>query len=87
MKKKIDISQFGDYRMGLTGEEIEAYLKLRAGVKELGTLCEQFNTVAGSNTGVVVKTQCCGKEIVLMYREDVERFADLVLEGKPTYWD
>jgi len=83
MKKTIDIYNFGIYTDGLTHKEIKQYLKLRSGKKRLGNLYTKFTKIAGVNT-------CVMNDIgeILMYRHDVERFAD-VLFGvtKTTYFD
>ena len=86
-KEKLDLEYYGDYRVGLTTKEIKEYLKQRTGVARLGRLYIQFCKVAGINTTGVVFTQCCGKSVSLIYRYDVERFIDLMLEGTPTYFD
>jgi hypothetical protein len=82
---KIDIKSYGDYRLGLTKEEIQFYLLCRAFQNNLRrkpeVIFEKFNEIAGCNTCAVVQ----GK--VLMYRHDVERFADVLFEGKSTYFD
>lgn len=85
--REVDIEQFGNYRLGLTEKEIKEYLKMRAKTTKLGNLYKQFCKVAGVNTMVVIVTECCRKSITLMYRWDVKRFTDLLLESTPTYWD
>jgi len=84
--KKVDIEEFGIYRQGLTGAEIQEYLKKRAGVKEIGNLYKQFGKIAGANTGMVVLDEFENR-IYLMYRHDVERFAGVLFENKETYFD
>ena len=83
-----DIKYFGKYRLGLTTQEIKGYLKNRAnekGIKFTG-IWKKFCKIAGVNTMAIEITDCCKKEFSLMYRHDVERFADVLFEGKPTYW-
>ena len=74
------LEYYGDFRMGLTTKEIKAYLKDRNGGK-LGKCYQEFKKAAGVNTMAV----CRGE--LLMYRNDVKRFADLIFDGKKTYWD
>lgn len=88
MKKedKIDLNNYGDYRLGLTMDEVDTYLRSRAkGTKyskwSTKQLRKRFSNIAGINTMAVIDEQ------VLMYREDAQRFADLMLLGKETYWD
>ena len=79
---KIDIQEFGDYRMGLSKDEITKYLQLRSGKKNIKRLRLKFSKAAGCNT-MAIGPQ--GQS--LMYRWDVERFADVVLLSKKTYFD
>lgn len=85
----IDINHFGDYRMGLTDKEIMLYLCNRAAIKRnkyynmsLNKIYKIFCEIAGCNTGAVGPNGEC-----LMYRHDVERFADQMFDGTPTYFD
>lgn len=90
MKKqteKIRIQYYGKYNLGLTEKEIKEYLKNQAGVTRLGNLWKDFCQVAGCNTMALVTTDCCKKEISLMYRCDVERFTGVLLYGTLTYFD
>jgi hypothetical protein len=77
-----DINEFGDYRLGLTGHEIEDYLYCRAPRRNQIKLRKDFVKVAGINTGAVTSTG-----MSLLYRHDVKRFADVVLLKKKTYFD
>jgi 20S proteasome alpha/beta subunit len=83
----IDINEYGKYRIGLTSEEIQEYLKERynEGLKALPipyktikkclkATYKKFCAIAGVNTVGVVKKD--NKNITLMYRYDVKRFAD-----------
>lgn len=89
----IKIEDYGKYKRGMTGGEIKQYLKERA--QELGlkgyktiSLWSKFCKIAGpGNTMAIETTDCCKKEIGLMYRSDVERFADVMFLNKPTYFD
>lgn len=88
--KIIDLTFYGKYRMGLTEEEIKEYLKKRAGVKRLGNLYNKFCRVADANTmsGEFEYDRNGKRQLVsLMYRHDVQRFADLMFDRTPTYFD
>lgn len=85
--EKINLEEYGVYIHGLTDGEIKTYLKRRAGTTRLGLLYKQFCKVAGVNTTAFLVTECCGKHVSLMYRHDVRRFADLMFDGTPTYFD
>lgn len=86
-KEDIDLDHFGMYNAGLTISEIKEYLKQRAGVTKLGHLYDKFCRIAGVNTVGAGKCEFCGKMFSLMYRHDVERFVDVLLLGKKTYFD
>jgi len=86
-KEKVDINEFGVYTHGLTGNEIKEYLKKRSGVTKIGNLYRKFLRIAGVNTVATCKCEFCGWEFSLMYRHDVERFADVLFLGKKTYFD
>jgi len=100
--KKIDINDYGKYKLGLTEQEIKDYLndifirltekqcikvskRFRKNVLDSNDLYQAFSKIAGINTMAVIKE---GKQdIYLMYRYDVERFANVLFYNKPTYWD
>ncbi len=83
---KLDIESFGDYRIGLTLDEIKEYLAIRCQEHNLDIdakkMYKRFSEIAGSNTMAVTRD---GK--VLMYRWDVKRFADKMFLNKETYFD
>lgn len=79
---KINLETFGKYDAGLTTAEIQLYLKLRTGVKDIKQLYNRFCKIAGANTGMISPA---GE--FLMYRHDVQRYADKLLFGKETYFD
>ena len=84
------LQQYGTYRIGLTAEEIKTYLKLRAGTTRLGDLYKRFCKIAGVNTVGVEWTRDRKGElhsISLMYRWDVNKFADNLFLGVPFIWD
>ena len=95
LKKKpildpIDLEHFGVYRAGLTSDEIDEYLVNRAKTcgkpsfryKAKKELVRKFSKIAGVNTGAIAPDGTC-----LMYRWDVQRFADVLFLQKKTYWD
>ena len=83
--KRIDINKFGEYKEGLSFEEIQEYLKKRAGVKEVGDLFKRFGKLSKGGTGAVIKDES-GNHIYLMSRKDVKRFADIMF-GKDNMFD
>ena len=90
----VDINEFGKYRLGLTRSEIKAYLAVRWNelvspkekIKKIGELQYlQFCKIAGVNICAVIREG--KKDISLMYRHDVERYADKLFLNKSTYFD
>lgn len=87
-----DINKFGKYREGLTIEEIKKYLILRnvetpviKNINDLPLLFELYDKIAGVNTAACKKIK--GKLVILHYRWDVKRYADVLFLKKQTYWD
>jgi len=92
IKYILDIYNYGEYRRGLANKEIDIHLRVRAiGTKyakySTKQLRNKFSKIAGVNTGALVTCPICQKPISLMYRSDVERFADQMFQDIPTYWD
>jgi hypothetical protein len=89
----MDIKKFGKYKEGLTAEEIKVYLRERLNeMDQFNTykkcpvdVVKRFNKAAGCNTMACKVIN--DKMTTLMYRCDVERFADLIFCGKSTYFD
>ncbi|HUS50123.1 MAG TPA: hypothetical protein VMZ91_08150 [Candidatus Paceibacterota bacterium] len=91
----ININHYGEYRLGLTNNEIRGYLTDRYNellswrgkpIKKINKATwDGFWKIAGVNTMAVV--QKGNKKITLMYRHDVKRFSDVLFEGKKTYFD
>ena len=89
----INITKFGKYKAGLTSKEIKIYLRER--LNELNQfnvykkcpvdVIKRFNEVAGVNT--MASKVINGKHTSLMYRHDVERFANYMFCKVPTYFD
>lgn len=78
-----NIIYFGEYRMGLCQEEIETYIKLKSNKENVKGLIKKFNKIAGVNTCAIGP-----QGQILMYREDVKRFTDVLLgKTKSTYFD
>jgi len=78
----LNLERYGDYRMGLTEEEVREYIRERNGGKLSKGIMSKFNKICGINTvGVGPEGQ------TLMYRHDVKRFADQLFDGVSTYWD
>ena len=46
----LDIENFGQFRMGLTGEEIQDYIRARASTLNIERLYKKFHNIAGCNT-------------------------------------
>jgi len=83
----LELGYYGDYKMGLTEDEIKDYLRVRANTVRIETLYKKFCKIAGNNTMGIYKCPCCNFETSLMYRHDVQRFADKLFLGKETYFD
>jgi len=88
----IDLNEYGTFRMGLTNEEIKIYLRQRAkGTKfsKYSTIAleKKFNKIAGINTVSAYICPKCNKTTLLMFRCDVERFANNLFLNADTYWD
>jgi hypothetical protein len=80
-------NDFGTRTLGMSDKEIEEYLMARKKYHKkkwsLKTTLAKFNKAAGVNTCAIC--QYTGE--ILMYRHDVERFADVIFLGTKTYWD
>lgn len=83
----IKIQFYGTFRGGLTQEEIKDYLRARVNQVRIETVYKKFCENAGVNTMTGYNCPCCDYSTGLMYRHDVQRFTDLTLEGKATYFD
>jgi len=82
-----DLTYFGQYSMGLTGEEIKDYLRVLTNKENVEKVYLKFCDVAGVNTMGIYTCEKCGESFPLMYRHDVRRFAEALLNGTPTYFD
>ena len=84
--KEIDIYSSGIFRGGLSSEEVNNYLIARSNKINIKKLRKKYDEIAGVNTCEVVCAN--GKSIILYFRHDVERFADVLFKKtKSTYWD
>jgi len=83
----IKLRSYGVFNSGLTHEEIKNYLRARANKISIERVYKKFIEIAGINTCPVVSCPNCNKEMSLMYRHDVQRFADVLFLGISTYWD
>lgn len=84
-----DLNNYGMYRLGLTAMEVKDYILVRAIQKQYvadDRLVNKFYDVAGCNTCASIE-DIPGNRISLMYRWDVQRYADLLFKGTPTYFD
>lgn len=77
------LEHYGEYRVGITDEELEDYLRARSGKVNIEKLIKKYWDVAGCNT--------CGltsDSRVLHYRHDVQRYSDVLFgKIKSTYFD
>lgn len=73
------LEHYGVYMGGLTSEEIDNYLMVRGNTLNVKRLRKKFDEIAGCNT-----CTCTPDGRMLMYRWDVQRFAD-VLFGKSSF--
>lgn len=97
MDNELAIERWGVYSNGMTREEIMSYLVARYNedcVKSQKSkyinqekLFNKFAKIAGVNTQTCIVCPCCNKQVSLMYRWDVERFANQLFNGTLTYWD
>jgi hypothetical protein len=90
----INVEDFGIYKLGMTQEEIKDYLVSRYNEKRgaeqkkcLKSTYNKFIEIAGVNTRTCVICSCCKKLVSLMYRHDIERYANQLFNGTPTYFD
>lgn len=85
---KINIDSIGNFTIGLNSNEIDEYLKIRSGKNNIKSLRNRFDKIAGRNTCGTYTCSKCNNMTILMYRYDVERFADILFgKTKETYFD
>ena len=87
-KGKIQLNDYGEFRMGLTDEEIKDYIRVRANKYRIETLYKKFIEISCCNTMTSCYCDNCRRCLILMYRWDVERFADILFGlSSSTYLD
>lgn len=86
-KEMPKLLNYGKYRNGLTSEEIDDYLRMRANTVSIKKIRKKFYKIAGVNTVSSCICKECGHMEILLYRHDVLRFADQLFLGTKTYWD
>jgi hypothetical protein len=82
-----ELKYYGQFMHGLTNEEIKDYLRVRANKSRIETIYKKFCDIAGVNTVAIYQCPNCREMRTLMYRHDVQRFADVLFLGVPTYFD
>lgn len=84
-KGKPILDEYGAFKMGVTAEEIDDYIRVRTNSVNVTRIrTKLYHELRGSTAPVVIVS---GNEVGLIYRHDVQRYLDYVLEGKPTYFD
>lgn len=83
----IDIALFGQFRMGLTQLEVKEYLRARANKLTIEKLYKRFHEIAGCNTMSSYHCPGCDYSSSLMYRHDVENYANELFLGIKAPWD
>ena len=81
----LQLDHYGIFNAGLIESEIDDYLRMRANSLNIAQVKKRFNNeLRGSTCQCVILD---GKEYILVYRHDVQRFADAIFNGKKTYFD
>ena len=70
---------------GLTTDEIDDYLRVRTNTMNISSVRRRLNNVLCGSTCPCVNVN--GQELILIYRHDVLRFVDKILDNVPTYFD
>jgi hypothetical protein len=79
------LTGYGAFERGLTSAEIDDYLRVRTNSMNVGGVRRKLNNKLCGSTCPVVNVN--GSEVLLIYRHDVSRFVDSILDGTPTYFD
>ena len=79
---KPSLEFYGIFNYGLTGEEIEDYLKVRANSLNIKKILKKFWEYGRGSTCALVTLN--GKSYTLTYRHDTEHWADCVF-NKSTF--
>jgi len=72
------LSSYGVFNRGLTREEVQDYLRARAGRMIINKVEAAFWDLGCGSTGAVERLE--GKEYFLTYRHDVEHWADVIFD-------
>lgn len=82
-----DLYSYGEFKGGITTDEIDDYLRVRINCITLPTKIKaKYNKEFGCQTAACVRVN--GQEVTLFYRYDVVACANTVLLGKPNLnWD
>ena len=83
-----NLQTYGQFRAGLTTDEVKDYLRARGDTLNVKRLYNKFCDIAGRNTMGCFTCEKCGDMRGLLYRHDVLRFADVLFgKTKGTYFD
>lgn len=81
-----DIYSYGAFKAGITNEEVDNYLRVRSNKLSIKAVRNKFDKImGGGHTCPCVQVN--GEMLTLWYRHDIERFANQMYDGTPTYWD
>jgi len=78
-----DLYSFGDFKSGVTSEEIEQYLMVRTNSTNVKALVKKFNEAFGCQTCACITVK--NIQVILYYRHDVMRCADDILANRKHY--
>lgn len=82
------LDNYGQFTVGLTSDEIDNYLVVRANTLSIKKLRKKFDKIVGINTCGMYICPKCKDCVSLMYRHDVLRFSDVLFgKNKCTYFD
>jgi len=84
---KPDIYSYGVFKIGITSTEAKDYLQIYLGLdgSQLTRALDKYWDEFGAQTCPCVSVN--GQMVTLYYRHDIERIADSIYQGKPTYFD
>ena len=84
-KGKALLLHYGVFEAGLTDAEIDDYLRVRTNTMNIDSVYRKLYKELSGSTCPCVNVN--GQELVLIYRHDVLRFVDKILDNVPTYFD
>lgn len=82
---KPDIYSYGVFKAGITTSEMDDYIRVRLNSMNIKKVRAKINDMFIGSTCPIASFD--DKSVGLMYRHDVERFADAVIDKIPTYFD